>query len=250
MKMNMKKSVKMTLLALAGAVVMVGAGVLTGCNPNYGKPETRTFAVGDYTAIDASNAWEIEMVEGATVATVTLDELLFDHLVFEVRVINGVRTLVIELTGWQTGNIKSKKIVLPMNEELRKVSLSGACQITILDETELEEVHLSGASKADILGAGNMKEMSLSGASKADISGQGDEMKIDISGASKLEAEKLYLSAVEGSVSGASSINVTICSGLEVVASGASHILYGLVSQSCDPEIDCELTGSSYIEMR
>lgn len=240
----MKRNVKMMLLAMAGAVV------LTSCNPNYGKPETRTFPVGEYTAIEAGSAWDIEMIEGATEATVTLDEVLFDHLVFEVKEVEGIKTLFIDLTGWQTGKIKSMKVTLPLNEELRNVSLSGACKITILDETDLEKLKLSGASKADITDINDMKEVILSGASRAELEGTGDEVTIDISGASHLEAEKLLVSAVQGSLSGASTIDVTICSRLEVVASGASHITYGLVSQMCDPDIQCELSGGSEINER
>jgi len=245
----MKTFSKVMALVICAAV-MVGAGILTSCSPNYGTPTTRSYNLGEYTAIDASSAWDIEMIEGISEATVTLDEVLFDHLVFEVKEVEGIKTLFIDLTGWQTGRIKSMKVSLPLNEELRNISMSGACDITIIGNTALEKVELSGASKADITGAGNMKKVFLSGASKAKIAGQGDEMTISISGASKLDAEKLYLSSVQGMLSGASNIDVTICSSLEVVASGASHITYGLVSPTCDPEINCDLTGGSTITER
>jgi len=247
LKMTRDMKVLSKVLAIAvGAIVLVGAGVMTACQQSYGEPTQQTFTLGDYTILDASSAFEVEMSEGITVPTLIVDELLMDKVVFKVE---GDK-LIIDLPGLVGGRIKSLKAQLPLNPELRKIAASGACDIEVLGETKLNELRLSGASKADINSATDMTTISLSGASKANIIGLGDVVSIDISGASNLDAEDLLVSEVNGTVSGASHADVTICSRLAVAVSGASNLTYGLVGKSCTPEIDCAVTGGSSVNAR
>ena len=82
----MKRNVKMLLLALAGAVV------LTSCNPNYGKPETRTFPLTEeYDELEIHHAFDVVMSPAFTEAKFTIPEQLYDKLVFEVK--NGRLTV-------------------------------------------------------------------------------------------------------------------------------------------------------------
>ena len=243
----MKKSVKSLLLVLAGALVMVGAGILASCNPNYGEITDKALTIGEYDAIDVSNGIEIVMSADIAAPVLTADEMILDKVRVEVE--NG--TLVIELQDMLfNAYIKKLKVVLPLNPELNKVRASGASCVKVKGNVPLNDLHLSGASIADIDATADMKKIKLSGASIAEIAGLGDKVEIEISGSSILNAKDLLVSEVKGDVSGASIIDVTVCTKLAVDASGASIINYGLVSPSCNVELDCDLSGASEIYKR
>ena len=75
-------------------------------------------------------------------------------------------------------------------------------------------------------------------------------MDVDISGASTLNASLLETPSVLGDISGASTADVTICSNLKVNLSGASTLIYGLISPDCNPVIDCPCSGASIVRPR
>ncbi|MBO4621886.1 MAG: DUF2807 domain-containing protein [Paludibacteraceae bacterium] len=243
----MKKSVKSQLFVMAGALVMAGMGMLSSCNPNYGEITNKALTIGAYEAIDVSNGVDIEMSADILAPVLTTNELIMDKVRVEVE--HG--TLVIELKDMiYTTKISELKVVLPLNPELKKVTASGASRVEVKGTVPLNELHLSGASTADFDAIADMKKIEMSGMSRAELAGLGDKVEIDISGASDLDAQNLLVSEITGSVSGASFIDVTICTKLAVDASGASGINYGLVSPTCEPTIDCNLTGGAKIYQR
>ena len=243
----MKKSVKSLLLVLAGALVMVGAGMLASCNPNYGEITDKALTIGAYDAIDVSNGVDIEMSANILAPVLTTNELIMDKVRVEVE--HG--TLIIELKDMiYTTKISELKVVLPLNVDLKKITASGASRVEVKGTVPLNELHLSGATTADIDAVTDIKKIEMSGLSRADIAGVGDKVEIDISGGSDLDAQNLLVSEMTGNLSGASFIDVTICTKLAVDASGASGINYGLVSPTCNPTIDCNLTGGAKIYQR
>lgn len=243
----MKKNVKKALLVLAGALVLVGAGILSACQTNYGEIKDKEVAIGEYTEINVSNGIDIVMSATVTKPVLTADELIHDKVVIKVE----GNTLFVELKDiiYNT-NIKELKLYLPLNPELRKITSSGACLVKVEGPVKLEEVKLSGASSLDVNNTTNMKKIVMSGASKADISGVGDKVELEISGASDLDAVNLLVSEMSGTLSGASAVDVTVCTKIAIKASGVSLINFGLVSPTCEVVNECELTGGSKISQR
>ena len=258
----MKRNVKMLLLALAGAVV------LTSCNPNYGKPETRTFPLTEeYDELEIHHAFDVVMSPAFTEAKFTIPEQLYDKLVFEVK--NG--RLTVSFGNNFMSAVNNLQLELPMNSELEEIELNGASELAILgpvrlgkvdlsgaskliaedvDNEGLKEVKLSGASKAVLTGVSGSLRVELSGASKAELYGASGEMDVELTGASYLDAWHVSADEVHVDLSGASEADVTICSELSGELSGASVVLYDLVGQTCNPEIDCQLTGGSEVVKR
>ena len=231
---------------MAGAMVLVVAGMLTGCT-DYGKITDKALTLGDYSAIDVSNGVDVEMMEGISTPVLTADELIMDKVRAEVK--DG--TLFLELKDMvYTTRIKELKVKLPVNANLRRITASGASYVRVQGEVPLNELTLSGATSADINHTTDMKKIVMSGLSHAEIKGTGDVVEIVISGGSDLEADKLLVSEIKGVLSGASSVDVTVCTRLAIVASGASSINFGLVSPTCEVQNDCELTGGSVISQR
>ena len=243
----MKKNVKKALLVLAGALVLIGAGFLSACQTNYGEITDKELAIGEYTEINVSNGVDIEMSASILKPVLTADELILDKVVVKVE----GNTLFVELKDMiYNTNIKELKLSLPLNPELRAITASGACLVKVEGLVKLEDVNLSGASSLIVNSTTDMKKIVMSGASKADISGTGDKVEIEISGASDLDAVELLVSEMSGNLSGASAVDVTVCSKIAINASGVSLINFGLVSPTCEVVNECELTGGSKISQR
>ena len=222
----MKKYV-IALFAFIASTTML-TGCLTSCLRDYGQTETRTMALpGAYTKLDISHAFEVEMRADVTEPTITMPEQLFDKLIF--RVGNG--TLEIGLRGWNLGNIKELKVLLPMNADLTSIMESGASNMIVSDLTKVSYIRLSGASTLF-------------------ISGQAEKLEIDLSGASDLDARDLLADCVKGDLSGASDADVTVCGELKVDLSGASKLTYGLIAPTCNPTVNCPCSGASSVIQR
>ena len=143
----MKTKVKKMFLVLAGAMMMVSAGMLTSCKQDYGKITDKKLAIGEYTAIVVTNGVDIEMTEAIKEPMLSADALILDKV--EVKVENG--TLFIELKGMvYTSKIKELKVQLPLNPNLKKVDASAATLVNVEGNVPLNELVLSGAATAII----------------------------------------------------------------------------------------------------
>ena len=246
--MHMKKSLRIALLVVAAAIVTVGAGVLTACQEDFGDPVTKTLTIPDYAAINIIDAFEVKMLPGIAEPTITIDELLLDKVDIHV---NDKGMLFIRLKNRINGsNVKQMKVTLPLNPSIVKVVVSGASSFDVEGATPLCDIEVDGASALRASNATDMQSIRLSGASAAQINGVGDEVFLNISGASALDAGKMLCSAVKGAVSGASVVDVTVCTKLDLDVSGASVVTYGLVSPTCTLESVCVVSGESVVTQR
>ena len=221
----MKKYVKLLLLMAIG---VMSTGCISCWLRDYGQNETRTYALpGAYTKLDVSDAFEVEMRADVTEPTFNIPEQLYDKLIFSLE--KG--TLSIGLRSFVGGNIKTLKVELPMNPELTSISESGA-------------------SRMVVYGLNKMEKVSLSGASTLLISGASENLHIHLTGASNLDARDLLADNVNGELSGASHADVTVCNDLSVSLSGASQLIYGLITPTCNPNVVCNTSGASTVTKR
>ena len=156
----MKKSCRIALGMLTAAVVLVGAGMLTSCEPDYGDPVTKTISIPAYAAINIQDAFEVEMIQGIAEPTLTVDEGLMDKVDIHVND-NGVLYVRLNNISWTRG-IKAMKLMLPYNPDLVKVVASGASGFDAQGEYPIQELDLSGVSSAHFKTT-DMKEIVLSG---------------------------------------------------------------------------------------
>ena len=247
--------------------------MLASCHPT-GNTDTSPLATrtldlgGIYRSIEVSHAFHVEMSDTATMPTVTISERLMDKV--DIRI--EQRELKIGLKTDNTRHIGEATVVLPYNEQLRSVELSGASHFasnrpmgTDLAKVELSgasrytgdlggakvEINLSGASEyTGAVDAGEL-EFEASGASHATLSGTcRTEFELDLSGASSINARNLDAADVHVEADGASHADLLVCNSLRGVASGASHITYGLVADGCQPAVRVNTTGASTLRQR
>lgn len=222
--------------------------LLVGCTKDWGNPTTRNYPItGAFTELDVSDAFQVTVSDEVTDVVITVDELAQDRVV--VKVVNGELHIGFKPNTWYNGT--KATAIIPATANLRSVELSGASTFTGNLNGHDVDIDLSGASHFHGYVDADEVDVDLSGASKAIMNGFCQEkMDIDLSGASSLEASLLETPSVFGSLSGASTADVTVCSNLNVSLSGASTLIYGLVSPDCNPYINCPCSGSSTIRPR
>ena len=241
--------------------------------------------LGDYTKLDVSGAFDVVVCDTVTEAVVTTSERLQRYVV--VKVEDGV--LTIKYRPNLTFHSRGGKVLLPRNERLCEVELSGASSFTGDLKGDEVELDLSGAS--DFYGSlqGITKvELDLSGASNYMGAIQGSEVSLDLSGSSDIEgsidADNIEVDAVgsstvkvtgsclnyvdldlsgssdflapamecrnvQGEMSGSSDAEFLVCESLRVNLSGSSSIVYG-IPVGCNPTVRCSTSGSSSVNTR
>ncbi|MBQ9864876.1 MAG: DUF2807 domain-containing protein [Bacteroidales bacterium] len=240
---------------------------------------------GDYTKLDVSSAFDVVVCDTVTQAMVTTPNRLQRYVV--VRVEDGV--LTIKLRPHLMFGSYDATVLLPRNEKLCELELSGASTFYGDLKGDKVEVDLSGAS--DFVGslqASTKVEMELSGASTFNGAIQGSEVSIDLAGASvitgSIDADYIELEAsgsstvkatgscldyldldlsgssdllapqmecrnVKGEMSGSSDAEFQVCESLQVTLSGSSSIIYGIPA-GCRPLVNCPTSGSSSVTLR
>lgn len=218
-----------------------------GCTKEGEAPVTKNYPInGSFTKLNVSNAFQVTVSDQVTDVIVTVSKLAQDRVI--VKVING--ELQIGFKPYTRYN-STAKAVIPANANLSDLDLSGASSFVGELNGHDVDIDISGASTF----RGNVDadeiDLDLSGASNAFINGHcQNKMEIDLSGASTLKAASLNAQDVSGHLSGASNADVTVCSSLNVELSGASTLIYGTVSDECNPVVNCNTSGSSTVRRR
>ena len=214
-----------------------------------------------YTALEISSAFDAYVSENTDVITVTAGENVMPYVVVET--VNN--TLKIYLKPMTIVSISELKVVLPRNENLLSVNLSGATEFHsefgIIGEDL--KVELSGASKfycdlgasgsIDMImsGASNVEsailadelKLEMSGASHATLIGAVSYLKLDLSGASKIVKKivdsqyALSCEVCEGTISGASEAYIHCYENITVNLSGASVLHFTGDAFTADSEV-------------
>ncbi len=186
--------------------------------------EEMTFA--DFTAIDAANAFVVDIVQSESFdVTVRVDDNILDLLdvsragdTLRVRLKRGVN-----LTGDVT---LEAKIAMP---DLDGLVLSGAASASVsgFRSQDRLDIELSGASAIEgDLEASHM-DIEASGASRVALEGSATKLIIRGSGASSLDLADFTVDTAEVRLSGASEATVNVLERIDPVdVSGASRLRY------------------------
>lgn len=236
-------SLGVLLVAVAALSLLAGCfgtGASLGGARGSGRTETRNMDLGNFTAIDASYAFSVDVQQGEAFAVaVTADDNLWNYV--DVRVTGQTLHLGLKQPGGYTNTHLSAKITMPA---LNGVTLSGASRATLAGFTKPANdlrVNLSGASNAGGQIQAGTATFDLSGASRATLSGAANSTKVSASGASNVDLGDFPVDKAEVGLSGASRATLNVKSNLDYELSGASNLTY-----SGSPSIGkSETSGSS-----
>ncbi len=207
------------MLVIAGTVTVLGTACRISVDGD-GDNVTQGFDVEGFNRIEISQAFEAEIVVGEeTRVEVEVDEELIDR----VDVVVDGDVLTVGLGGGlasTTGDLKVR-ITTP---NLEAVAADGAAQAEIegIDATSFE-LRLGGASQVTAEGSVASLTLNADGASAADLKDLlVERATVDLDGASS--AEFVDLDEVDGTVGGASSLDVPDDATVAVETSGAGSV--------------------------
>jgi len=197
--------VKITMLLLL-VMSLAGCGHFRGLTRGVngsGIIKTEKRSVSSFTSIDASGAFDVEVVcQKEPGVELEGDDNLLPMVKTEVR-----------------GNTLYLNPSSPFS-----VKRSIRVRISV---PNLESISSSGAVSFRIVDVKNSKmKIDASGASSFDIAGEATLLDVNLSGATKIDAEKLRAQRVQISMSGAGKATVYAAEQLDADVSGAGNVTY------------------------
>lgn len=189
------------------ALILLGAILLTGCGfwgvRGSGKVVDETRPIRDFSSLDASGAYTIQIIVGENAnLKISAEENLLKYIRTEVR----GNTLIID----------SKKNISPRKEIKIYVTTPN-----------LNSIDCSGANTIYAKGINTDQfEVDLSGAGSIDLEGTAKNVNAGISGAGHIDAKNLKAKKTYITVSGAASAKVYASEYLDASVSGVGSIDY------------------------
>lgn len=185
-----------------------------------GPTVERSFALDTFDSITIEAPFEVTIRQGATQSvTVQVGEDRLDDL--DIEVVDGELTIDLDGSFFGNGDLVAS-ITTTDIEELR---IGSASDVVLVDiETDDLRTDLSGASRLRTSGTIDHLDLRLSGASEAELDGTTiGSVSLTMSGASSAEFDG-GAASIDGSISGASSLDAARSTTLGVETHGASNI--------------------------
>ena len=210
------------------SITICAAWLLSGCTlaglVGSGRGVTRDMPLSNFTAIDASSAFQLDVKQGDGYAvSVTADDNLWDQV--EARVDGQTLHLGLKPGTYTNAHLRAS-ITMPA---LAGVTLSGASHATLAGFAKPASqlaIRCSGASSLDGEARGDNATFDLSGASKVTLRGAASTAQVTAGGASSADLSQFPADKANVQLSGASRAVLNVTSNLDYDLSGASNLEY------------------------
>ncbi|HTH82188.1 MAG TPA: head GIN domain-containing protein [Mucilaginibacter sp.] len=219
----MKKIYLALIITVAGISVLLLNSCKMGCVKGSGKQTSETRKVNEFTRIDISGAFKINLKQDSSSAvTITGDDNLLQYIKTDVddHKLRIKQDKNICSTGTITVNIGVHHLDL--------IKASGAVEVFSDGKIVTQDLHLnlSGITKINMdLDAANVNT-EASGATELMLKGQASSHNVDLSGGGKIQAFDFIVGNYNISTSGASDCEINVLHDLTVNSSGAASIKY------------------------
>jgi hypothetical protein len=211
-------------LAFAGAIGLASALPAVAADSSRTPEKSESRDVGNFSKIDTSGAFELEINAGRPAVRVTVSG--DDDIVPEVR--TRVKGDVLSISLEKTHYYMSHRIVIR------------------IDVPKLTSISASGANKISVAGlAGDSFALDGSGSTKATLAGTTGKLSVSVSGAGRVDASDLSAKTADIETSGAGHVDVSASEKLAVSISGAGKVTY-----SGSPVISKSISGAGKISAR
>ncbi|MDD4635135.1 MAG: head GIN domain-containing protein [Dehalococcoidales bacterium] len=239
--MHKKTIIVLIILLFLTAIITCGCyGAIRGS----GKIVNRTFDYSNFTRVEVSSAFEVDIVRGSTYSVnVTADDNLFEYV--RVNEFDGVLKIDM-LPGYSYfPSALIARVVMP---DIYSLNAYAACEVAVSAFDLPHDFHAtaSGASTIEFAGlnavdftleastasritgviTGADMDLGASGASRITLSGQARNITLNVSGASNVDLSGVMAEDATVGLSGASSAVLNITGTLDAGLTGASHLQY------------------------
>ena len=200
--------------------------------------------VQDYTGIQVEDAFLVDIEYSATEEAIIIEANDNLHQFIEVEKVNGMLKIKLRDRIHIRGKATFKAHIITKNY-LDFFSAAGASRLILINPQVSNDVNirLSGASFLTGEIMANSITAYLDGASNAPIQGSANTLTVNASGASQMGSFEMITGDARLRLSGASNVSSQINNSIDLVASGASVLLY-----KGTPQINnLDLSGASQI---
>ena len=228
-----------SLSVLLAAIVILLSACSDYEDPGPVQNAEKSYAIIDFDRLEMGSAFHIEVTQSNSFS---IDVKGDRRNVDDLEVYKRGSTLIIEYD--ESESRKHDTYITIKMPALKSVHFSGASVSTVTgfeSENDLD-FYLSGASISQLDAGYRQVNAVVSGASNLRMHGLGDELHAELSGASILSAFDFPVREANIELSGASNGKLTVSDELDVVACGASAVLF-----RGSPSVTSELSGSSTV---
>jgi hypothetical protein len=210
------------LLMAACSISIPGSGFadLTGSS----ELVTQTYDFSDFTGVNASNAFQVEIVQGDHyMVEVTVDDNIAEYLQVEMK--DDIVFLGLAPSISMNRTTQKARITLPV---LTSLHAFGAVTANLYGFRSVQDlkVEVAGASRVQgDIEAGDV-QVKVSGSSTLRLKGSGRSADITAVGASTADLSAFPVTNARANAAGASRINLDVSGVLNADASGASSVRY------------------------
>jgi len=216
--------------------------LLSACNETIkgnGNVVERQYELDDFSKVDVSGVFEVELIKGKPELEVIIDENLHEHVSYRVE---GGRLII----DTDDKFLDAEESILRIHyNDLSVLELSGASQVHAPQTIKSDRlmVEISGASELDLDVHVKNLDLELSGGGELVLSGKTGTMDIDVSGAATIKALALKAGVVEIEVTGAGEVETWVTDRLKVDITGAAEVNY--LGQ---PDVEQKITGAGEVK--
>ena len=231
----MKNVTTKTIIMLVGLSMLFSACINDNTVVPSGNVTTQERFVQDYTGIEVSTAFLVDIEYSATEESIIIEANENLHQFIEVEKVNNILRIKLRDNTSISGSATFKAHVITSNY-LNSFSASQASHITLINPQESTDVTLSltGASLFNGGIIANSLTVFIDDASNATLAGSADTFTANSSDASILGSFEMITGNANLQLSGASNASLTVNGTINLTASGASVFTYkgtGVVNQ-------------------
>ncbi|MCW5912715.1 MAG: DUF2807 domain-containing protein [Cyclobacteriaceae bacterium] len=226
-------------------ILFLSASVwLTACldeeDPGPRQNDTRTYSVVDFDRVEAGDALDVTIVYGANYSVKAEGDR---RNLNDLEVFKRGNALILRFDEFERRQYTTFiTITMPL---ITGMDFSGAviAKVSGFDPADRLDITLSGASLGQVDIQASEIYSNVTGASQLRLRGAGRLIDSSVSGASVLTAFEYQTERAKLHVSGASQGRVSVSEQLQVVATGASEVVY-----RGEPVLQVETSGASVVK--
>ncbi|WP_430909671.1 head GIN domain-containing protein [Maribacter sp. 2-571] len=211
-------------------IVMITAGLFHSCNVETitasGDVINKEINISDYTALKVSDAFNVFVTFSETNESIILvaNEDVQKLVVIEKQ--DDDLIIGLKKSARIRGNATLEVYI--QAKTLSAFDINGAAKIILENQLSVPNLSISLSGSSDFDGALQVEELYLksNGASESDLSGTVKNAHIALSGSSELRDFDLNIQTADLRLSGASDAYIAVIKNMEVIASGASRLIY------------------------
>ena len=240
---NEMKLITTTKVAIALSMLIFSSCEDQDVNPSANVTrQDRT--IEDYSGIEISTAFTVDVTFSSTENKIEIEANENLHALIDV--VKSGNNLVIKLKDNSSihGNSTLRAHIITSNS-LEELLVSGASVLLLKNQLDVNEISIGVSGASSLTGSviANSIGLHIDGASNVSLEGRAEQMYINGSGASTIGGYSMEITNLNCKLDGASQSNLTIINELELVASGASVLVY-----KGTPQINTlQLSGASQI---